>query len=111
MELWSAALNLGLWSVHNKPCWLLSELYPIFKVPASDAQNRQSMLAKVRSCSKSMASGLRTFNEEVFLVMPYSPSVKHLKIQSSFRKHLSRISIDATLLDLWTPTPGACSTG
>ena len=80
--------------------------YPTLVAPEFDEQHRQSILAKLRLRSKPQGqNGKRGFDDKVFIVMPFSPCVKHLGIQSSFRKHLSFTNLELTLA--WTVKPNS----
>ena len=82
--------------------------YPTFAVPKFDDQHRQSILAKLRLRLRSEPQGNngdRGFDDKVFIVMPFSPCVKYLRIRSSFRKHLSFTNLELTLA--WTVKPNS----
>ena len=80
--------------------------YPTLVGPEFDEQHRQNILAKLRLRSKPQGqNGKRGFDDKVFIVMPFSPCVKHLGIQSCFRKHLSFTNLELTLA--WTVKPNS----
>ena len=77
-------------------------------MPKFDDQHRQSILAKVRLRLRSEPQGNnadRGFDDNVFIIMPFSPCVKCVRIQSSFHKHLSFPNLELSLA--WTVKPNS----